>query len=73
MIESSQLQTQISVMLDQHLPQVAYQLKLNSYQITWLDYQANGQVIEYDKDPGTSRFQRTMIKAVSYLPIEWMM
>ncbi|MFE1635944.1 PLD-like domain protein, partial [Acinetobacter baumannii] len=23
--------------------------------------------------PGTSRFQRTMIKAVSYLPIEWMM
>ena len=48
MIESSQLQTQISVMLDQHLPQVAYQLKLNSYQITWLDYQ--GQVIEYDKD-----------------------
>ncbi|MBD0449054.1 PLD-like domain protein [Acinetobacter baumannii] len=73
-IESSQLQTQISVMLDQHLPQVAYQLKLNSQgQITWLDYQANGQVIEYDKDPGTSRFQRTMIKAVSYLPIEWMM
>ncbi|KCY09146.1 hypothetical protein J596_4062 [Acinetobacter baumannii 21072] len=57
-----------------HLPQVAYQLKLNSQgQITWLDYQANGQVIEYDKDPGTSRFQRTMIKAVSYLPIEWMM
>lgn len=52
MIESSQLQTQISVMLDQHLPQVAYQLKLNSQgQITWLDYQANGQVIEYDKDP----------------------
>lgn len=39
-------------MLDQHLPQVAYQLKLNSQgQITWLDYQANGQVIEYDKDP----------------------
>lgn len=74
LIESSQLQTQISVMLDQHLPQVAYQLKLNSQgQITWLDYQANGQVIEYDKDPGTSRFQRTMIKAVSYLPIEWMM
>ena len=51
MIESSQLQTQISVMLDQHLPQVAYQLKLNSQgQITWLDYQTNGQVIEYDKD-----------------------
>ncbi|MBR7774179.1 PLD-like domain protein, partial [Acinetobacter nosocomialis] len=49
-------------------------LKLNSQgEITWLDYQSNGQVIEYDKDPGTSRFQRTMIKAVSYLPIEWMM
>ncbi len=73
-IESNQLQTQISVMLDQHLTQVAYQLKLNSEgQIVWLDYQSNGQVIEYNKYPGTSRFQRTMIKAVSYLPIEWMM
>ena len=73
-IESSQLQAQISVMLDQHLPQVAYQLKLNSEgKIIWLDYQSNGQVVEYEKDPDTSLFQRTMIKAVSYLPVEWMM
>ncbi len=73
-IESSQLQAQISVMLDQHLPQVAYQLKLNSEgKIVWLDYQSNGKVVEYEKDPDTSLFQRTMIKAVSYLPVEWMM
>lgn len=73
MIESSQLQTQISVMLDQHLPQVAYQLKLIAKPNYLARLPSNGQVIEYDKDPGTSRFQRTMIKAVSYLPIEWMM
>ena len=72
-IESAQLQTQVTVMLDQHLPQVAYKLKLNEHgDIVWLDYQADGQIIEYNKDPLTSRFQRTMIKAVSYLPIEWM-
>ncbi|MGE8551450.1 MAG: PLD-like domain protein, partial [Acinetobacter calcoaceticus] len=28
---------------------------------------------EYENDPDTSLFQRTMIKAVSYLPVEWMM
>lgn len=73
-IESSQLQAQVSVMLDQHLPQVAYQLKLNNEgKIIWLDYQSDGKVIEYQKDPDTSLFQRTMIKAVSYLPVEWMM
>jgi hypothetical protein len=52
----SQLQAQISVMLDQHLPQVAYQLKLNSEgKIVWLDYQSD-EIVEYEKDPDTSLF-----------------
>lgn len=47
-------------MLDQHLPQVAYQLKLNSEgKIVWLDYQSDGKIVEYEK---------TQIRAFSNVP-----
>ena len=73
-VESNKLQDGISKTLDQYLPQVAYQLKLNANnEIIWLDQQPDGSIREYKTDPDTTRFQRFSIKAVSYLPIEWMM
>ena len=74
MVESNKLQDGISKTLDQYLPQVAYQLKLNANnEIIWLDQQPDGSIREYKTDPDTTRFQRFSIKTVSYLPIEWMM
>ena len=53
-------------MLDQHLPQVAYQLKLNSEgKIVWLDYQSDGKIIEYEYEPFPTYHD--------CWPIEWMM
>nr|WP_086213696.1 phospholipase D family protein [Acinetobacter sp. ANC 3813] len=73
-VESELLQEQISKSLDQFLPQIAYELKLDqNHQIIWLDHQADGKVIELNADPNTTRFQRFSMHAVSYLPIEWMM
>ena len=73
-VESNKLQDGISKTLDQYLPQVAYQLKLNANnEIIWLDQQPDGSIREYKTDPDTTRFQRFSIKTVSYLPIEWMM
>lgn len=73
-VESAQLQKQISNVLDQTLHKVAYELKLDANdQITWLEHQNNGQVIEYNRDPKTTRFQRFTMHTVSYLPIEGMM
>lgn len=73
-VESDELQNEISNSLDQFLPQIAYELKLNSQgEIIWLDHHPNGKIIEHHHDPETTKFQRFSMKAVSYLPIEWMM
>ena len=73
-VESEQLQNDISQALNQYLPQIAYQLKLNERnEIIWLDHQQDGSVKEHKTDPDTTSFQRFAMKAVSYLPVEWMM
>lgn len=73
-VESNLLQDQISTSLDQYLPQIAYELKLNSQgEVIWLDHQKDGSIVKYSQDPESTKFQRFAMKVVSYLPIEWMM
>ena len=73
-VHSEPLQKNISKLLDQTLPLVAYELKLDQHgEIVWLDYQSKEKVIEYNTDPHTTQFQRFMMHTVSYLPIEWIM
>lgn len=73
-VESKQLQDEISKNLNQYLPKIAYQLKLNKQgQMVWLEYQNNGSVIQHLSDPGTTKFQRFTMNMVSKAPIEWMM
>ena len=73
-VHSSQLQTQISDLLNSTLLTVAYELKLNSQdEIIWVDHRQNGEIIEYNIEPESSRFQRFMMNAVCLIPIEWMM
>ena len=73
-VESNLLQDHISTSLDQYLPQIAYELKLNSQgEVIWLDHQKDGSIVKYSQDPESTKFQRFAMKAVSYLPIEWMM
>lgn len=73
-VKSDRLQNDISAALNQYLPQIAYELKLDENgEIIWLEHQKNGKTKTYTHEPETTRFQRFSIKAVSYLPIEWMM
>lgn len=73
-VESDVLQKYISRSLDQYLPQIAYELKLNKQgEIIWLDQHKDGSIVEYKHDPETTKFQRFAMQAVSYFPIEWMM
>ncbi len=73
-VESDHLQDQITAMLDQHLLQVAYQLKLDSNgNIVWYEHKQNGEVVEHHHDPESTRFQRFTMHFVSYFPVEWMM
>ncbi len=73
-VESEQLQNQITVALNRYLPQISYELKLNPQgQMIWLEHLPDGKIKQYDADPNTTQFQRWAMKTVSYLPIEWMM
>lgn len=73
-VESEQLQNQITESLNQYLPQIAYELKLNEQEeLIWLDHQPDGSIKEFKHDPKSTKFQRFSMKVVSFLPIEWMM
>ncbi len=73
-VESDQLQDEISTALDQYLPRIAYQLKLDHQgEILWIDYQSDGQRIEHPHDPETTKFQRFMMDLVTVFPAEWIM
>ncbi len=73
-VESEELQQQISQNLDHHLPKIAYEVKLNAQgELIWLEQQVNGQIKIHHQEPEMTAFQRWMMKLVSYLPFEWMM
>lgn len=73
-IESEVLQKQISSNLDQHLPRVAYQLKLDQHnEVVWLERKSNGVTVTHQIEPNTTRFQRFIMRMISRLPVEWMM
>lgn len=73
-VESEDLQQEIRKTLDEYLPQIAYELKLDEKgNIIWLDHKFDGSTVIHKTEPETTKFQRFAFKAVSYLPIEWMM
>lgn len=73
-VESDELQKEITQSLNQHLNQIAYELKLDEHgKIIWLDHKEDGTTIQHSIEPETTKFQRFMIKFISLFPIEWMM
>ncbi|MFU8928080.1 phospholipase D family protein [Acinetobacter puyangensis] len=73
-VESDRLQDRVSQSLDQYLPQIAYQLKLDAQgEIIWIEYKADGKQITHNKEPESNRFQRFMIKFAAIFPVEWLM
>ena len=73
-VESDQLQNEITHSLNRHLPKIAYQLKLDAQgNIVWLEYLENGKVIEHAYDPQSTSFQRWMMRNIPIFPAEWLM
>ncbi|KGT46477.1 MULTISPECIES: phospholipase D family protein [Acinetobacter] len=73
-VESEELQEEITTALNQYLPRIAYQLKLNQQgEIIWIDQQPDGTTITHPHDPETTKFQRFMMNLVTTFPAEWTM
>lgn len=72
-IESTDLQQNISKKLDQYLPKIAYQLKLDHHgNIIWLEHTDKGEIV-HRHEPYTKDFQRLMLNVVSSTPFEGLM
>jgi cardiolipin synthase C len=72
-IDSPALATRLTETLDRTLPTRAYEVKLDDRgSVIWLERRGD-QVIRHDKEPGTSWFKRAAVKALSWLPIDWLL
>ncbi|WP_313171880.1 phospholipase D family protein [Massilia oculi] len=72
-IDSPALATRLTETLDRTLPTRAYEVKLDDRgSVIWLERRGD-QVIRHEKEPGTSWFKRATVKALSWLPIDWLL
>lgn len=72
-IDSPALATRLTETLDRALPTRAYEVKLDDRgSVIWLERRGD-QVIRHDKEPGTGWFKRAAVKALSWLPIDWLL
>jgi putative cardiolipin synthase len=69
-IESAELASRLPAKLDQAYPTMAYRLALDENgEIEW--FGANGEV--FHSDPGSSWWDRLVVRIGSWLPIEWLL
>jgi len=69
-IESPALATRLAAVIDSAFPSLAYRLTLgDDDRIRWLG--SDGQV--FDADPGTSWWDRLIVRIGSWLPIDWLL
>lgn len=72
-IQSPAFARQIQAVFDQGMLQSAYQVQLtDDGQLYWLERQGE-QLRRLDQEPGTSFWQRTGVRLLSWLPIEWLL
>jgi putative cardiolipin synthase len=72
-IDSPALATRLTETLDRTLPTRAYEVKLDDRgSVIWLERRGD-KVIRHDTEPGTSWFKRAAVKALSWLPIDWLL
>jgi len=72
-IDSPALAARLTETLDRTLPTRAYEVKLDDRgSVIWLERRGD-QVIRHEKEPGTSWFKRAAVKALSWLPIDWLL
>jgi putative cardiolipin synthase len=55
------------------LPEQAYEVRLEPDEsLVWIE-RRNGEIIRHTTEPGTTAWQRILVRLLSYLPIEWLL
>jgi cardiolipin synthase C len=72
-INSPPLAQNLAEAFDAGIPESAYEVLLSGTgQLVWIEHVA-GQVRRHGTEPGTTFWQRTKVRLLSLLPIEWLM
>jgi putative cardiolipin synthase len=54
------------------IPDCAYEVRLHEGRLQWIERTESGAIV-HDCEPGTTRWQRFVVRLLSWLPIEWML
>ena len=73
-IDSPLLAGEMAQAFDGAIPANAYEVRLDpeSGSLVWIE-RRNGDVVRHESEPGTSLWQRLLVRFLSLLPIEWML
>jgi cardiolipin synthase C len=73
LIDSSVLAERIAGVFDRNVPSRAYQVRLDkSGNPEWLERQGD-DVLVHAVEPGTSLWERVMVRCIATLPVEWLL
>lgn len=72
-VDSVQLARQLNKTLDESMPETAYEVRLDENgKLYWLE-RTGGRVRRHEQEPGTTVWQRTGVRLLSFLPIDWLL
>jgi len=72
-IDSAALAGQLDKTLDESIPETAYEVRLDADgKLYWLE-RTGGALRRYDEEPRTTVWQRTGVRLLSFLPIDWLL
>jgi len=71
-IESPELAGASADAFEAQVPDSAFEVRLQAGRLRWIERNEGAEVI-HDTEPGTTRWQRTVVRVLSWLPIEWLL
>ena len=71
-IDSAQLAQTSADAFEAQIPDCAYEVQLRNERLIWIERNEGAQIV-HDREPGTTFWARALVRALSWLPIEWML
>lgn len=71
-IDSPRVAGQLSTTLRESMPERAYEVRLEEGKLVWIE-RSGGRTRRHEEEPNTTVWQRTGVRILSYLPIDWLL
>jgi putative cardiolipin synthase len=71
-VESPRLTREMDETLERFVPALSYEPRLVDDELVWIE-RREGKEVRHDQEPGTTFLQRTGLRFLSALPIEWLL